>query len=53
MLTGEQVAKANLTDWRKLGKDFMPATRSATSAPAYGSSPRWERPAPRSATIRG
>ena len=50
MLTGAQIAEANLTDWRKLGQGLHAATWSATSAPAYGSSPHWARPAMHSAT---
>jgi len=52
MLTGDKLAEARLTDWRKLAQGLMPATGSRASAPAHGSWPRSAKRATRSDTTR-
>jgi hypothetical protein len=52
MLTGAQIAEANLTDWRKLGQGLHARYLVGDFGAGYGSSP-WARPVTRSATTRG
>jgi 4a-hydroxytetrahydrobiopterin dehydratase len=49
MLKDDEIAEAQLTDWRKLAQGLHARFWSATSAPAHASSPRWARRATRSA----
>ena len=52
MLKGEQIAAANLTDWRKLAQGLHARYVVDDFAPAHDSSWRWARRETRSDTTR-